>query len=294
MTVAAPPAPEAPAQPDPVGVPVHRTVIEPPKGWQIIDWRELWKYRDLILNLIQRDVKVRYKQTVLGAAWAILQPAMMMMIFTILFGRVAKLPTGGIPAPLFYLTGLLPWMFFAAALGAASNSVLTAGALITKVYFPRQIVPLAATGAPMVDFLVSCLLLVIVCAYYGVVPSGQIIYAPIFIGIVALFAIGMGTGIAGLNVLFRDFRYVIPFAIQLGMYATPTIYLDPASVESETLQWMLRLNPIAGLITAFRASVLGGEIPWLSVITAAAVALVTFVIGTLYFRKVEDQFADVI
>ena len=278
----------------PDAAPIYRTVIEPPKGWQVLNLRELWRYRELLGIFVWRDVKVRYKQTVLGAAWAILQPAMTMIVFTVLFGKLANLPTGGVPQPLFYLTGLLPWFFFASSLNASSNSILGAGGLITKVYFPRLAVPIAAIGAGFVDFLISCSMLAILCIYYGVEPTWQLLAAPLVIAIVGLFALGLGTGFAALNVIFRDFRYVIPFLVQLGMYATPTIYLEPKGDESETVRLLIQLNPMTSLISAFRGAIIGGEIPWLGVGFAGILSIVTFFLGCLYFRKVEDRFADVI
>jgi len=280
------PAPDSP--------PRFRTIIEPQATWAILDWREFYKFRELLLNLVLRDVRVRYKQTVLGAAWAILQPAMMMLVFTLLFGKLANLPTGGIPAPLFYLTGLLPWSFFAASLSASSGSIQGAGALITKVYFPRQIVPIAAIGAPLIDLIVSGVLLAAVCLYFNVWPSQQIVLLPLIIGIICLIVSGMGTGLAALCVVFRDFRYLIPFSIQLGMYATPTIYLDTTNNTSTTVYWLLQLNPMTSLVSGFRACVLGGDLPWAGLLYAFVFGVVVFVIGNVYFHRTEDQFADVI
>ena len=297
----APPAtdPDAPADAPPRDPPVlHRTVIEPPSGWQLLGLRELWRYRELLLTFVLRDVKVRYKQTVLGAAWAVLQPAMMMAVFTVLFGKLANLPTGGVPEPLFYLSGLLPWFFFSSSVVTASNSVLGAGGLITKVYFPRLAVPLSAVGAAFVDFLVSCGLLAVLLLYYGVAPTWQLLAAPLVVAIVALFALGLGTGFAALNVVFRDFRYVVPFAVQLGMYATPAIYFAAKAGEaespSETIRLLIQLNPLNSLITAFRAATVGGDIPWPGVGVAGLLSVATFFAGCLYFRRVEDRFADVI
>ncbi len=286
---------ERPADAPPRVPPVlHRTVIEPPSGWQLLGLRELWRYRELLATFVVRDVKVRYKQTVLGAAWAVLQPAMMMVVFTVLFDKLANLSTGGVPGPLFYLSGLLPWFFFSSSVVTASNSVLGAGGLITKVYFPRLAVPLAAVGAAVVDFLISCLLLAAVVLWYGYPPTWQLLAAPLVIAIVGLFALGLGTGFAALNVVFRDFRYVVPFVMQLGMYATPTIYLKPKGDESGMILAFLELNPLTGLVTAFRAAVLGGDIPWASVAVAGLLAVATFFAGCLYFRRVEDRFADII
>lgn len=294
----APPATDArtgtpPRDPGPTPA-LHRTLIEPPSGWQLLGLRELWRYRELLYTFVLRDVKVRYKQTVLGAGWAVLQPAMMMVVFTVLFGKLANLSTGEVPKPLFYLAGLLPWFFFSSSLVTASNSVLSAGGLITKVYFPRLAVPLAAVGAAVVDFLISCGLLGVMLLAYGVTPTWQLLAAPLVIAIVGLFALGLGTGFAALNVVFRDFRYVVPFMVQLGMYATPTIYLEPKGDESDTIRLLIQLNPLTSLISAFRAATLGGDIPWAGVGVAGLLSVATFFAGCFYFRRVEDRFADVI
>lgn len=277
----------------------HRTVIEPPHRWEWIDLSELWKYRELLFFLAWRDVKVRYKQTVLGAAWAVLQPAMTMVVFTVFFGKLAGLTTGGTPQPLFYLTGVMPWFFFAACVGAAGNSVLGSERLITKIYFPRLAVPLAAVVATAVDFLVACGLLAVMLAGYAIAgydvfAGWNLLLAPVIAALVAALAAGLGILLAALNVEYRDFRYVVPFLLQLGMFATPTIYMQPTGNEGGWLQVLLAVNPMTALVGGFRAAVLGGEVPWLGLGIAAAVAAVSMVVGCLYFRTVEDRFADVI
>jgi lipopolysaccharide transport system permease protein len=285
-------SPPAPALP-PVEA-AHRTVIEPPAGWQWINFGELWKFRELLFFLAWRDIKVRYKQTVLGAAWAVLQPAMMMAVFTIFFGRLAGLNSGGVAYPLFALCGLLPWFFFSQSISLGSNSVLGAERLITKIYFPRLAVPFASVGACVFDFLISLSLLVVVLAFYATVPSWQIVYLPLVFVLLLFTATGLGTLLAALNVSYRDFRYVVPFFIQLGMFATPTIYMQPKGDEGPVFQTLVLLNPVASLVGAFRACVLGGPIPWVGLGVAAGVALVIFFLGCFYFRKVEDRFADII
>jgi lipopolysaccharide transport system permease protein len=282
------PAPPLEASPE------HRTVIEPPRGWQFINFRELWRYRELLFFLCWRDVKVRYKQTVLGAAWAILQPAMMMAVFTIFFSRLAGLSSGDIPYPLFALAGVLPWFFFATAVTNASNSVVGSERLITKIYFPRLAVPFASVGAAIVDFLIACGLLALMMACYGHAPSWNFWLMPIVFAIIVLTATGLGTLLAALNVAYRDFRYVVPFLIQVGMFATPTIYMQPSGNEGRSIQWLLIANPMTNLISAFRASILGGPIPWLGLGVALVIAVAVFLLGCLYFRKVEDKFADII
>ena len=280
--------------------PRHRTVIEPPAGWQPVDAGELWRFRELLAFLVWRDVKVRYKQTALGAAWAVLQPAMMMAVFTVFFGRLAGLDKNlGVPYPLYSLSGLVVWMFFAAAVNAAANSVLGSERLISKVYFPRLLVPLGAVAAAAVDFLVAVGLVAVVAfgcwlAGYPVAPNEQVLIAPLVFLVVAGLAAGLGTLLAALNVAYRDFRYVVPFFVQLGMFATPTIYMQPTGEETGWVGLMLAVNPMTGLVSGFRAAVLGGPVPWGGIALGAAAAAVMLVVGALYFRKVEDRFADVI
>jgi lipopolysaccharide transport system permease protein len=279
-------------QPDsPAASPVV-TVIEPPRGWQLVNVRELWRFRELIYFLAWRDVKVRYKQTLLGAAWAVLQPALMMVVFTIFFSRMAGLSSGDVPYPLFAFAGLLPWTFFATAITSGGNSVVGSERLITKIYFPRLAVPFAAVGAAMVDFAIAFALLLVLMPFFGYWPAASIVLAPVIFVVILLTATGVGTLLAALNVNYRDFRYVIPFMVQLGMFATPTIYMQPRGDETGIRALLMSANPMTSLIAAFRASVLGGDIAWgqVGISTAAAVAL--FVLGCLYFRKVEDSFAD--
>jgi len=272
----------------------HTIIIEPPRGWQGIDMAELWRYRELLFFLTWRDVKVRYKQTVLGAAWAVLQPAMMMVVFTIFFGRLANVSSGDVWYPLFALCGLLPWFFFSTALTNAANSVVGSERLITKIYFPRLAVPVAAVAAAAVDFVVACSLLAVLVAFQGVWPGWQILLAPVVFVIVALFAAGLGALLAALNVAYRDFRYVVPFLIQVGMFATPTIYLQPSGNEGTMVKLLLALNPLTSLVSAFRASVLGGPIHWSGLGVALLASLALLVMGSLYFRRIEDRFADII
>ncbi|HUR52966.1 MAG TPA: ABC transporter permease [Gemmataceae bacterium] len=272
--------------------PVHRTVIEPPTGWQLVDVRELWRFRELVFFLVWRDIKVRYKQAVLGVAWAVLQPAMLMVVFSVFLGRLAGLSGGGVPYPLFVLTGLIAWTFFASAVSQGGNSVVGSERLITKIYFPRLAIPFASVGAAVFDFVISLGLLGALMAYYGFAPSWQVVFAPLVFGVVLLAAAGLGTLLAALTVLYRDFRYVTPFLIQVGMYATPTIYMLLPADPSPGLKAWLAVNPMVAPVAAFRACLLGGPIPWESFAVSAAVAVGLFVLGCLYFRKVEDDFAD--
>jgi lipopolysaccharide transport system permease protein len=298
------------------------TRIRPTQGWQLINFGELWRFRELIYFLTWRDVKVRYKQTLLGAAWAILQPLLMMVIFTIFFGRMAGVPTGGLPYPLFAYAGLLPWTFFATAITNAGNSVVGSERLITKIYFPRLAVPFAAVGAAVVDLVIAFGLLIAMMVYYRVAPGPGLLLVPAILGAIGLAALGVGALLAALNVAYRDFRYVIPFLVQLWMFATPSVYMlvadepgaavrvptapaaappspvGPAGSGTKTdsglVHAALTLNPMTGLIGTFRASVLGGPIPWGNLVVPFACAGFAFVLGCLYFRRVEDGFADII
>jgi lipopolysaccharide transport system permease protein len=269
------------------------TIICPQRGWQLVNVQELWQFRELLYFLAWRDVKVRYKQTVLGAAWAVLQPLMMMVVFTIFFGRMAGVPSGGIPYPLFAYAGLLPWMFFATAVTAAGNSVVQSERLITKVYFPRLTIPLATVAAAVVDFLIAFGLLLVLMLWYGINPGVSLFLAPLIFSLIVLAALGAGTLLGALNVAYRDFRYVIPFLVQLGMFATPTVYMEPKA-GGGGFQMILAFNPMTPLIASFRAAVLGGQMPWGSLGLAAFLVAGGAFLGCLYFRKVEDGFADVI
>lgn len=271
-----------------------RIVIEPPSGWQLVNVRELWRYRELLFFLIWRDVKIRYKQAVLGVAWAVLQPALLMIVFAVFLGRLAGLSGGDIPYPLFVLAGLIAWTFFSTAVGQAGNSVVGSERLITKIYFPRLAIPFASVGAAVFDFLISLGLLAVLMVFYGHPPSWQIVFAPIVFAILFLAATGLGTLLAALTVAYRDFRFVTPFLIQVGMYATPTIYMLLPPDPSGGLKLWLTINPLVAPIAAFRACLLGGAIPWDALAISAAAAVGLFVLGCLYFRKVEDEFADTI
>jgi len=272
------------------------TLVEPPRGWQGLDLREIWRFRDLLYFLIWRDVKVRYKQTVLGATWAVLQPLLMMAVFTVFFGKLAGVSSGDLPYPVFALAGLLPWTFFATAVSSGGNSVVGSERLITKVYFPRLAVPFAAVGAAVADFAAACVLLGVLMLLWGIAPGVGLLAAPLIFGVIFLAAIGAGTLLAALNVAYRDFRYVIPFLVQLWMFATPTVYLQPAAdgSGSSVVQALLALNPMTGLIAAFRASVLGTPIPWAAFAVSSVAAVGACLVGCYYFRKVESTFADII
>jgi lipopolysaccharide transport system permease protein len=276
--------------------PAPQTVIRPARGWQLINVRELWQFRELIYFLTWRDVKIRYKQTLLGAAWAVLQPAMMMVVFTIFFAQMAKVSSGDVPYPLFVYAGLLPWTFFATAIANSANSVVGSERLITKIYFPRLAIPMASVGAAVVDFGIAFGLLLVLMLWYGIAPGLGMLLIPVVFAAMLLAALGVGTLLSALNVAYRDFRYVVPFLVQLWMFATPTVYMQPADPEAETgaVQLFLALNPMTGLIAVFRAACLGGPIPWIHFGLSSAFVAGVFLAGCFYFRKVEDSFADII
>jgi lipopolysaccharide transport system permease protein len=270
------------------------TIIEARPGWRIIDWRELWKYRELMYFLVWRDVKVRYKQTVLGAAWAVLQPFATMVVFSLFFGRLAEMPTSGVPCPLFMFAGLLPWTFFQNALASSSQSVVGSQNLVTKVYFPRLIIPTSAVGAGLVDFVIALVMLCIMMLYYMVFPNWHVIMAPLCVLGLIVAAVGVGTLLSALTVAYRDFRYVVPFMIQMWMFSTPAIYMQADEVFSPRWHLVLPLNPAHGLIANFRAAMLGSPLDWYSFSVSSIVSIVLLVIGCLYFRRVERHFADII
>lgn len=269
-------------------------VYEPTKGWKGINWAEIWRYRELLYFLAWRDIKVRYKQTVLGAAWAIMQPIMSMVIFTVIFGRFAGMDhkTGGVPYPIYVYSAMLPWTFFANSVGNGGSSVVSSANLISKIYFPRLIIPLAAMGASLVDLAVSGVVLIGMMAYYGTSLSWQIALVPVLLLGTILTAIGVGALLAAFTVSYRDFRFVVPFLIQIWMYITPVMY--PASIVPARFRWALVINPMAGLIGGFRAAFLATPLYWGQIAASLGIAVLFFIVGVSYFRHTEERFADVI
>ncbi len=267
--------------------------IEPTKGWVALQLKELWAYRELLYFLVWRDVKVRYKQTVLGAAWAIIQPVMTMIVFSIVFGRLAKIPSDGIPYPLFALTGLVPWTFFAHGLSQASNSLVGSANLIKKIYFPRLSVPIAAVTSGLVDLSIAFVVLLGMMMYYGVLPTVHVVWLPLLLLITLITSLGVSLWLSALNVQFRDVRHVLPFLTQFWFYATPIAY--PSSLLSEPWRTLYSLNPMVGVIEGFRWALLGAQTaPGPMVVVSALAALAILVSGTFYFRRLEKTFADVI
>ena len=262
------------------------------KGLVALDWSELWEYRELLYFLVWRDVKVRYKQAALGAGWAVLQPTMAMVIFTVIFGRLVKLPTDGSPYPVFVYAGLLPWTFFSNAVTTASNSLVNNANVISKVYFPRLMVPLAAVGAGLVDFAVAFLLLIVLLVWYHVPLTPYFALVPVYLFLTMVAAVGVGTILSALTVNYRDFRWVLPFMMQVWLYATPVTYAS--SVVPQKWRVAFGLNPMSGLVDGFRAAVLGRPPLWTLVETSALVSVATLVLGLVYFQQVERTFVDVV
>jgi lipopolysaccharide transport system permease protein len=255
--------------------------------------RELWSYRELFYFLAWRDVKVRYKQTLLGVLWALLQPFFTMIVFAFLFGRIANIPTDGIPGPVFYFSALLPWTYFSSTVTAGGLSLVSNANLLTEIYFPRVILPGAAALSGLVDFAVASLLLGGIMAYYRIELGWGVLLWPLLVVLLVLLALGVSAFLAAVNVRYRDVKYAIPFAIQLWLFVTPIIY--PSSIIPQRYQWLLALNPLTGLIEAFRHALLPGRpIPWTGLAVSAALTLVLCAGGLAYFRRTERAFADII
>jgi lipopolysaccharide transport system permease protein len=267
-------------------------VIEPPRGWQALELSDLWKYRELLYFLTWRDVKVRYKQTVLGAAWAILQPLLTMVIFSIIFGQLAKLPSEGIPYPIFTFTGLLPWQLFAFALTNSSNSLVGSQNLVNKIYFPRLVIPIASVLPGLVDFAISFLVLLAMMVFYRVPLTTRVFALPLFLLLALASAIAVGLWLSALNVRYRDIRYVVPFLTIFWQYATPVAY--SSSLIPAKWHLVYGLNPMTGVVEGFRWALLGkgevGGLLWISVV----IILLLLISGLVYFKRMEASFADVI
>ena len=271
-------------------------IIQPSGTWGVFNLRDLWTYRELLYFLIWRDVKVRYKQTALGAAWAIIQPLFTMVIFTLFFGRLAGVPSDNVPYPLFAYAGLLPWTFFANALTNSGNSLVGSANLITKVYFPRMIIPAATIGAGLVDFGIAFIILIPLMIYYRVSVSSSLLMFPVLVLLTGLLGLGVGMWLSALNVKYRDVRFALPFMIQLWMFVSPVIY--PVSFMSRSLpdglRWLLSLNPMIGIIEGYRASLFGHPFDWTALLIATVITLVVLVYSSLTFRRMEKNFADIV
>ena len=254
---------------------------------------ELWNYRELLYFFIWRDIKVRYKQTAIGAAWAVLQPLLTMLVFSLFFGRLAHIPSDGLPYPIFYYCALLPWMYYAAALQNATNAIVDNQRLITKVYFPRLILPLSSVLSGMVDFGISFLMLIVMMIYYGIRPTSAVLWMPAFLLLAVLTALGVGLWLAALNALYRDVKYVLPFLVQFWMFASPVAY--PSSLVPEKWRWLYGLNPMAGVIEGFRWSLTGhGQAPGGLSFVSLGVVIVVLLSGVAYYQRMETTIADVV
>lgn len=260
--------------------------------WVPLELADIWQYRELMLFFIWRDVKVRYKQTALGVVWAVLQPVMNMLIFTLVFARLAHVPTGGVPYPIFAYCGLLPWQLFAFALTETSGSVVSNERLISRVYFPRIIVPVAAACAGLVDMAISFCVLLGIFAFYGMRPAATIVFLPVFLLVALLTALGVGIWMSALNVQYRDVRYVLPFVTQFWLFATPVAY--PVALVPARWRVLFSLNPMSGVVEGFRWCMLGGSGPGKMLAISVAIVIALLIGGLYYFRSVERTFADVV
>ncbi len=270
------------------------TILRPAKGWSVINFRDLWLYRELIFFMTWRDLKVRYKQTVLGVSWAVLKPFMTMVVFSIFFGKLASMPSDGVPYPIFSYTGLLAWELFSNALSVASRSLVTNAHMITKIYFPRIILPLSSVLAGVVDFFIAFIILIGMMIFYKITPTVNVWTLPFFLLLTLITALGVGLWLAALNVLYRDVNYITPFLTQFWLFLTPIVY--PASLLSEKWQIVYALNPMVGVVEAFRWALLGGgrEAPGLTLLISSTVAIILLITGLLFFRKTERLFADMV
>ena len=267
-------------------------VIQPSRGWRLISLKDLWAYRELLFFLTWRDVKVRYKQTALGAAWAILQPLFMMMIFTLFFGRLAGVGSAGIPYPLFALAGLVPWTFFSNAITQSGNSLVGSANLISKVYFPRLLVPAAAMLAGLVDFALAFVMFCVLMAYYRVVPTIEVLFVPVLVLLTAIFALGVGTWMSALNVKYRDVRFALPFIIQLWLFVSSVIM--PSSALPLKWRRLLLLNPMSAIIEGYRSALFGLPFDWPALGIASLLTIATLLYAIYSFGRVERSFADII
>jgi len=269
------------------------TVIRPSRGWISLNLRDLWEYRELLYFLTWRDIKVRYKQTVLGAAWAIIQPFFTMVVFSLFFGKLAKMPSDDIPYPIFSYAALVPWTFFANGLSQSSTSLVASANLIKKVYFPRLVVPVSAVISGGVDFVLAFVVLLGMMLFYGIVPTAVVVWLPLLLLLALVTSLGVGLWLTAMNVQFRDVRYAVPFLVQAWMFATPIAY--PSSLLDEPWRTLYGVNPMAGVVEGFRWALLGTETaPGPIILVSALVAVGLLISGTFYFRRMEKTFADVV
>jgi lipopolysaccharide transport system permease protein len=268
-------------------------IIRPSKGWISLRLKDLWEYRELLYFLVWRDIKVRYKQTVLGAAWAIIQPFFSMVVFSLFFGKLAKIPSDGIPYPIFAYAALVPWTFFAHGLSQSANSLVDAANLIRKVYFPRLTIPIATVLSGTVDFALAFAVLLGMMAWYQIYPTARLLWLPLFLLLAFVVALAVGLWLSALNVEYRDVRYTVPFITQFWMFATPIAY--PSSLLSEPWRTIYGLNPMVGVVEGFRWALLGTHTaPGPTIIVSSVASLCLLIGGAFYFRRMEKTFADVV
>lgn len=270
----------------------NNITIKPAKGWLSINFNELWHYRELLYFLVWRDIKVRYKQTILGAAWAVLQPFFMMVVFTLFFGKFIKVPREGISYPLFSYAALLPWMLFTEGISRSTGSLIQDANLIKKVYFPRLIMPISGILSPLVDFALSFLVFVGMMFYFGFAPTLKILWLPVFILLAMVTSLSVGLWLSALNVQYRDVRYAIPFLIQFWFFASPVVY--SSSTLPKSWQLFYGLNPMVGVIEGFRWALLGASPPDFLFVISVSIILLILITGAYYFRRMEKNFADVV
>ena len=266
--------------------------IESSNSWKLVDVRDMWAHRELLYFLIWRDVKVRYKQTLLGAAWAIIQPLFTMLIFTLIFSKVARIDSNGIPYPIFAYAGLLPWTFFANSINQSGNSMVSNSHLITKVYFPRVIIPVAAVGAGLVDFAVAFVMLLVLMIYYRIQPTANFLMLPALVALTTLLAIGVGTWLSAINVKYRDVKFALPFVVQIWMYLSPIPY--PVTVIPQRWRLIYSLNPVTGIIEGYRSAFFGRPFDWTSLGISLTITVALLGYAAYEFRKLEKGFADII
>jgi lipopolysaccharide transport system permease protein len=269
------------------------TVIRPSRGWLSVDVQELWEYRDLIYFLVWRDIKVRYKQTALGAAWAVLQPLLTMVVFSLFFGRLSRVPSDGVPYPLFSLAALVPWSFFSYGLSQSANSLVGSQNLIKKVYFPRLAIPLGTVLSGLVDFGLGLLVLLVMMLAYGIIPGFRALWTLPLLLLTLVAALGVGFWLSALNVKYRDVRFIVPFLIQLWLFATPIAY--PSSLLKEPWRTVYAINPLVGVVEGFRWALLGTKTaPGAMLVVSSLATLLIFLGGIMYFRRTESTFADLV
>jgi len=268
-------------------------IIQPTRGWRSINFAEIWRYRELFYFLTWRDIKVRYKQTVLGAAWAVIQPFFIMVVFSLFFGRLAKIPSDGIPYPIFAYAALVPWTFFANGLIQSADSLVTSANLIRKVYFPRLVLPVAAVISGVIDFLLAFFVLLGMMLFYGIMPTANIVWLPLLLLLALVTSLGVGIWLTAMNVQFRDVRYVVPFLVQIWLFATPIAY--PSTLLSEPWRTLYGINPMAGVVEGFRWALLGTDTaPGPIILVSTLVSITLLVSGVFHFRRMEKSFADVV